>query len=365
MAESSTTWSGPALPPLEQTVRNWYPRFLADGLDYGDLERTLAGIRSWAEWPRAWAALGDAFAAEAERALAAGHTASAGEHLTRASAAYHFGQFMELTDLALRREIAAKKVGCHTRALPFMEPPGERVMIPFEDVRLPAYLRLPRGAGPWPCIVLLPGLDSSKEELYTFEQRFLARGVATLSPDGPGQGETWWAMPWRPDYERAASAVVDYLESRPEVRSDRLGVFGRSFGGYLAPRCAGLEPRFRCCVGLAGPYDLSYWDELQPLIRQDFAHFCGARSDDEARHVAAQVSLDGVAERIRCPLLIVHGELDSIIPVGDAHRIVEAATACADRQLLLYPDGNHVCENRATLYRPLVADWVADRLRST
>ena len=57
-------------------------------------------------------------------------------------------------------------------------------------------------------VIMVPGLDSTKEELQATAEYFLARGAATLAVDGPGQGEAEYHLPIEPAYERVATAVV-------------------------------------------------------------------------------------------------------------------------------------------------------------
>ena len=63
-----------------------------------------------------------------------------------------------------------------------------------------------------PVLIMAPGLDSTKEEIHAYEEPFLARGIAVLAIDGPGQGEAEYDIPICGDYERAATAVVDWIE---------------------------------------------------------------------------------------------------------------------------------------------------------
>ena len=74
-------------------------------------------------------------------------------------------------------------------ALPHLNPPGERVEIPYEGKSLYGILRKPAGVAKPPVLVMAVGLDSAKEETDAYERPFLARGIATLVFDGPGQGE--------------------------------------------------------------------------------------------------------------------------------------------------------------------------------
>ena len=346
---------------LTQTVREWFPRFLANGVDYNDAVAITGRVREWGRWCEEWSREARRYEALAEEALAKGRTVTAAEGFVRAALYYHFGQLVFFRDPAQRRTAHEGRVAAYRKALPHLRPPGERVEIPFEEFRLPGVLRIPEAGRPAPCVLLVPGMDSAKEEYHAFTERLLARGIATLAFDGPGQGETWYFLKLRADYEKAASAALDFLCARPEIDPERIGVFGRSFGGYLAPRAAGCDPRFKACVGVGGFYDLGFWDtSMIELIKEDFQNLCGAETPEEAREFSRKVTLDGVAENIRCPLLIVHGRLDVIAPPDQAERIIAAAPE--PKTLWMYEEGNHVCENVAPVYRPRVADWLAEHL---
>jgi 2,6-dihydroxypseudooxynicotine hydrolase len=226
-------------------------------------------------------------------------------------------------------------------------------------------LRLPAGArsAPAPLVVLIPGLDSTKEEFFHWEQVFLVRGMATLSLDGPGQGETGFHLSLRPDYEVAVTAALDALalSGRDDLDLSRVGAAGVSLGGYYAPRAAAFEPRIRAVAGISGPYDMSaQWDSMPPLTREAFIHHSGAAGEAEARSIAAELSLRGVAPTIEQPCLVVTGGRDRVIPWQETKRIADEAPHA---EWILYEQGTHVCNNIPFKYRPLVADWMRDRLR--
>jgi len=209
-------------------------------------------------------------------------------------------------------------------------------------------------------VVLIPGLDSTKEEFFHWEDVFLARGIATLSLDGPGQGESGFALDIRPDYEVAVAAVLDALAGRDDVDLDRVGAAGVSMGGYYAPRAAAFEPRLKAVAGVSGPYDMSAnWDNLPSLTRETLQHHTGAGSPEEARERAAALSLAGVAEHIAQPCLVITGRHDRLIPWADTKRIADAAP---EGEWVLFDDGNHVCNNIPYKYRPLVGDWMRAKL---
>jgi pimeloyl-ACP methyl ester carboxylesterase len=209
-------------------------------------------------------------------------------------------------------------------------------------------------------VLLIPGLDSTKEEFLRLENVFLARGMATLSMDGPGQGETGYTLPIRPDYEVAVGAMLDALAARADVDLQRVGAIGVSLGGYYAPRAAAFEPRLKAVAGLSGPYDFGEcWDGVPPLTRETFVAKSGAADEDEGRRRASDMSLAGALERLTQPALFVTGRLDRLIPWEDTKRI---ADEIPDAEWVLYDDGTHVCNNVPFRYRPLVADWMAERL---
>ena len=85
----------------------------------------------------------------------------------------------------------------------------------------------------------------------------------------------------------------------------------------------------------------------------------GAPDYATAAEWAFRLSLDGVAERIRCPLLVIHAGQDRVIPASEGRRLAQTVPGA---ELVVYPDGVHVCHNLTYAYRPLAADWMADRL---
>jgi dienelactone hydrolase len=353
---------------VEAVVSNWYPRFLANGIDYFDLQRTLDGIDGWSTWASAWTDVADAYERLGAEALAEGHRVTAAEHLRRSALTLQFAQFVLTEDPALRRALQERMVRTYALAAPLLDPPAHRVEIPYgcHGGRVVGYLRRPdRGDGALGVAVLVPGLESTKEQFSTYEPYFLRRGVATLSVEGPGQGEGGFTVPFSDaTYAVAMAAVADAIRGGGHgvegVDPQRVVVVGTSFGGYLSLCHSAAFPGLRGVVDIAGPYDLRAFDELQAVTRDGFREFVGAQTEDEARERLHDVTLDGVLDDLRAPVLVVHGEQDRIIVVSHAHRVVGAL---GDRATVrLEPTGNHSCNNLAATVRPAVADWTSDRL---
>ena len=340
---------------------NWGPRFITNGVDASDYRRLTTSIERWEDWCAAWCEAGAVHEELGNAAQAEARLRSAGAHLAQAAVYYHFAKFMFVNDLAQMRDAHAKAVSCLTAALPNLDPPGRRIEIPFDGARMVGILRVPAGSGPHPLVIMIPGLDSAKEEFPSTEALFLERGLATFSLDGPGQGEAEYDLRIRCDWEVPGGVALDALSDLPEIDAERIGLWGVSLGGYYAARIASGDPRVKACIALAGPYDWGdCWDRLSGLAQAAFRVRSGSSDDAEARTRASELSLAGWAEQIRCPLLVVFGKLDQMIPWEQAERL--AAEAGGPTEFLLFEDGNHCCMNIPYKHRPWSADWMAARL---
>jgi dipeptidyl aminopeptidase/acylaminoacyl peptidase len=347
---------------VASAVAHWGPRFTVNGVTVGDFERVTAGVEHWQDWCAAWVSRGSAHEQLGRDALAEGRLRSAGEHLAQAAVYHHFAKFVFVTDLDQMRDAHERAVRCLTDALPHLDPPGRRIEVPFEGSHLVGVVRVPRGEGPHPVVVLVPGLDSTKEELRSTEDTFLARDLATMSIDGPGQGEAEYDLPIRGDWAPVAEALWESLGTLPELDRERLGIWGVSLGGYYAPRlAAALGDRAKAVVALAGPFNFGEcWDGLPRLTRDTFRVRSGAPDDETARKIALTLDLSEVAGDVVAPLLIVFGRLDRLIPWQHSERLRNAVSGPVE--LLMLEDGNHGCANVAPWHRPQTADWLATQL---
>jgi dienelactone hydrolase len=337
---------------------HWALRFVSTGVELGAFQSTLKRINAWSEWCAEWGKTARRYEAIAGAAEAEGNAQTAGEAWVRASLCWHFGKFVFMADLAEQRAAHDRTVECYQRGMATLTPPAERVEIPYGQHRLAGILRRPTGAAPPPVVVMVPGLDSVKEELQATAEHFLRRGLATLAIDGPGQGEAEYDLPIEPAYERPVAAVLDWLGSRTDLDAERAGLYGISLGGYYALRAAAYESRLKAVVGNAGPFTFGdLWDGLPGLTREAFQQRSKSNSDEEARGKAAELTLAGVGQLL-CPTLVVFGKLDRIIPYTEAVR----TAAIPGVELVTYETGNHGVTDEAFASRSLMADWMAGKL---
>jgi hypothetical protein len=135
----------------------------------------------------------------------------------------------------------------YVRASRYFDPPLERIVIPFEGNKgegkeIKAYLRKPKRIDRPPVLINHAGVDVFKEEQCLIEPAFLDRGIATLSMDMAGTGES--PILGSLDAERIYDPIMTFLQNRSDIDGARIGILGMSFGGYwvtkIAPSAGGV-----------------------------------------------------------------------------------------------------------------------------
>ena len=346
---------------VQAALAHWAPRMVANGIDYNDFIATLARVTSWGSWSAEWSRTAARHEAIAATASAEGHHLTAAEAYQRAALCHHFGKFVFFDDMDQYAIAHHGTVENYRRAAPHLTPPAEAIEIPYQGRVLHGYLRLPPGVAKPPIVQVIPGLDSVKEEFGGFEQVFLARGLATLTVDGPGQGEAE-DLPIKPRYEQVVAACIDSMAARADVDATRYGAVGISLGGYYVARAAGFEKRLKAAVSVGGPYDMGAVFDTAPVLTQQAlqSRFLLA-SKEQARAATQQLNLREAAPRITQPFFVVFGKQDRLIPYAQSERLA-AEIPAADKRFDLHEDGNHVCNNIPWAWRPQVADWLAEKL---
>lgn len=308
------------------------------GGDIGEILTTAAAVTAGDDdsWKREWLR-----SAEEVAALAASADGPAAEDAwKRASNYYRMASFFLPhgdPDEGLLYRAGAE-------AFRWGVPQLDEVRIPFEGRAMHAFFATPPGsAGLMPTLILLGGLESLAEEVYFVAGVAALRyGFACLVLEGPGQGATLReeGLASRAAYETPISAAVDYLLTRAEVDPSRIGMVAYSLGGYYVCRAAAYERRLAACVAWGAEYDYGeVWasrPDNHPLAPHLMATF-GVESMDEARRILRDFNLRGVASRIECPLLILHGEEDRHIPLSHAERTYEDARG--PKELHIFPAG--------------------------
>ena len=126
---------------VQVAAHHWRPRFVANGIDVNDFDSTVAGTTSWSDWGPRWRAVGEMHEALADEAEQRGRHLSAAAACQRAAWCYHLGKFLWFEQPDVHAELRDRSVSIYRRALPHLDPPAERLEIPFEGRVIPANLR--------------------------------------------------------------------------------------------------------------------------------------------------------------------------------------------------------------------------------
>jgi dienelactone hydrolase len=336
--------------------------------------RFRAGEDQDTVWRDEWCRMAEWNEKHADQAAADGCHMTAGNFYLRAGNYYYSGERF-IPPGEEKMAIYRKALRCYRAGLERRYPKIERVDVPYEKSALCAYFLKGEGVtGKAPTLVIFNGMDNCKEMNVVFAGlEFSRRGMNVLALDGPGQGETLRInrIASRPDYEVAGTAAFDYLTKRPEVDLKRVTVMGYSFGGYLAPRIAGFEKRYAGCVAFgAMHWDLHGWQkEIKDKLARDaktsfssvfqFRWVVGAPDNDTAMEWAKKFTLEGVADKIQCPVLVMHGANDRIVPVAEAKTLYERIGS-KKKTLKIYTEDDGGAEHCQVDDRPMGIDYMAD-----
>ena len=370
------------------------------GADIGECLSTAYRIKEgdFESWYQEWLKTAKRVHKYADESLAAGHEVSAREAYLRASNYYRVAEFllMDPEDPRIKTTWESSK-GCFGKAASLFSPSFEPVEIPYEGTTLPGYFyKVDNDSkSPRPSLIAHGGFDSTLEELYTSAAApALERGYNCLTFEGPGQGGLIrkQKIPFRYDWEKVVTPVVDYALTKPEVDPKRLALMGISMGGYLAARAASFEHRIAACIlnnGVFDGYDaiastfpkslltaiengntevvntvLNILIESDPNIRFNMKHgmwTAGVNTPFELIQRSKNYTIKNIAQNIKCPTLVLDAEKDDSFP-GQPKKVFEALTC--PKKYILFTAGEgaeeHCQIGAPALSNQRIFDWLDD-----
>lgn len=373
------------------------------GADLGEVIATSRAIRRGDDesWLREWRATAQRVHTLADACLNAGHRVSAREGYLRASNYYRTAEFFRRKKPTGDDEVLAlSRLSRETfvRATELMERPVRHVDISYEDTMLPGYLFLVDDSGtPRRTVIYTNGYDSTAEEAwFAVAAAAIERGYNVLAYDGPGQGAVIreQGLMFRPDWEAVITPVLDYASQLLEVDSNAIAHFGYSLGAYLVARAAAFDKRAAALILDDGIYDFhqAYRNAVPTLVMKLVAArrdripnwlMAGlARVDTQARwgldnglwtmggdsyadflRRTAAYSLDGFADRITAPSLIMDAEDDQFL-LGQPSTLAAAMTAPTTMAHFTSAEGagEHCHVGSLTRAHQVMFDWLDDTL---
>ncbi|MCS7002847.1 MAG: alpha/beta hydrolase, partial [Dehalococcoidia bacterium] len=302
----------------------------------------------------------------ARAAEAAGHRETAHTHYWRAADWYRDAQHpIFVDDHPDKIYLHGKLQEMFAKVIELSDYPMELVEIPWEGVSIQGVLHL-TGKPASPTILHIPGMDQTKE---TFpdptDNAYVRRGLNVLVLDGPGQGTSNLRKirVTADNYERAASAAIDYLQTRPEVDPDRIGLCGISMGSFWAMRTAARDPRVKALATASACFTSkrAIFEESSPRFKQMFMYMAGYTDERAFDAMAATMTMDGYAANITCPSLTCIGEYDPLCHLDEAIPIWEQIRG--PRELWILEDDFHSPPKIEGLGGSDVYYYLADFLR--
>jgi pimeloyl-ACP methyl ester carboxylesterase len=220
---------------------------------------------------------------------------------------------------------------------------------------------------------MLPGMDTFKEKLvWAYGDKILERGMAALAIDGPGQSEALvnGLKVTADNYADAGLSCMAWIESRKDLDSDRVGIFGRSFGSYfgtvmgnaIADRIRGVAVGFPCHE----PGCATIFEEASPTFKNRFMYMAGYDDEAEFDRFIQSFDLRKRVAKLTCPYLVLGGELDELSPIRHTYEL--ATYVPGPTELVIYQNERHApgrspAAQLGPHWYATMANWLAARIR--
>jgi len=201
--------------------------------------------------------------------------------------------------------------------------------------QIPAWIYKPRGSGPYPVVVSIHGGPESQARPFfssTYQLWLAKLGVAVIVPNvrgSNGYGKTYVKLDngfKREGSVKDIGALLDWIETQPDLDQDRIAVFGGSYGGYMVLASAvHFSDRLKAAVDIVGISSFVTFLENTQDYRRDLRRAeYGDERDPEMRAHLEKISPVNSVEKIKVPLFVVQGENDPRVPVTESIQMVEA-----------------------------------------
>ena len=352
-------------PETFETCELFFSRLFLGGLDWGDLTIVLKDLRKqsthadWADWHQRWSALGVHHEQRGAESLGAGLIETARVSYRKAAACHHYAEFFYFDDLPAKHASRDRVTELFEQIMPYLPEAVRPLRSRCGGADVPGYLMTPRGARPVAVrdagqrARLGQGGRAVRVRPRVHRARHGGRGFRRARPGRAGR-------PGADDRRLRAGGGRGARRGRGPARGGRFadGHFrgqlrrlpGRA-GRRLRARLPGLHQSVR---GLR-PRQLRL-DQLHGALRLVFGMPGDAAMDQLAR---TSLNLRDVPP-LRVPLLAIHGELDSIIPIESCERMLD--WAAGETELIRYPGERHVATNYFGDFIPRFCDWMAGQL---
>ncbi len=221
----------------------------------------------------------------------------------------------------------------------------------FDGLQIPAFLFLPgESAPPHPVVIDIHGGPEGQRrpEMNQVTQYLAHRGYAVLTPNVRGSSGYGREYIHLDDVEKRMDAVRDieylhrWIAAHPRMDGDRVAVMGGSYGGFMVLACLANYPDLWAAgVDMVGIANFeTFLENTGPWRRRLREVEYGSLERD--RDLLRSISPIHQAHRISAPLLVIHGQNDPRVPIGEAEQVVSAASEQGQAvDYLVFPDEGH------------------------
>lgn len=228
----------------------------------------------------------------------------------------------------------------------------------FDGIEIPAYFFLPEGQGPFPVLVDIHGGPESQRRLNYAPsgpvlQYLTSLGIAVLSLNvrgSTGYGKAYSHLDdkgKRLDSVKDVEFAVKWLRERNDIDSERIAVYGRSYGGFMTLASLVFYPDlWAAAVDMVGIANfVSFLERTGPWRRKHREAEYGELEND--REMLERISPINYIDKIVAPLMVVHGRNDPRVPLFEAEQIVEALRSRGQQvEMRVYDDEGHALSKR-------------------
>jgi alpha-beta hydrolase superfamily lysophospholipase len=359
---SLTLRSLSGLVGVKRITQPFWARWLASGIEEDVLFEFLDGVGTIDNW----ASVAERVVARKEAEFAALRstlpTADVVQGLRRLSYLCHMAQWGCLPITEQRRALYRRSRDHYiaAEALAFCD---RYRRLEFAWNARTFHANLHEQTGPAAMVVIVHGIDGSKEEHLATELALLDAGFHVLGVDGPGQAESLLldGILWTETFPACVSAALTAGTAAASAPVTGYGALGLSIGGMWALRAAAGDPRITAVFDLGGPINTRRFPTLPFLIKTRMCQVTGARTPEDVAGVLGQNSIESAAvlDTIRADVRIVHGARDRVVSTADKEwlrdQLLQRDTT-REVSLRVIEGGDHCCTAHADVVR---ADAVA------
>lgn len=328
-------------------IDGFWERWIVHGLDMKDLWEVRANLLSLDNWYSSWESLALKKIQNAKALEDEGNIKEA-EYIYRQTALYYNISYW------LNPKLNEQKLHWYKMSLHYIKKADtlSKVKTIYQAITLDHDLicsgrvRIP--PNPIGCIVMITPIDSTKEELFTYEMEFVEAGFITLSFDGPGQGETFIlnsVIGTRKRWEQMINQIIDYVNET--FKELPIYLFGTSLGAsWVVYGSSNKKVSKAVAVSPAG--------DLESLNMPGYfmdRMYCSCVVDD--KKTRAMPKLNG-ADCI-APIVVFHGQKDMMVTNSVMYSLFE--TIHSEKKLIEYVNEGHVCNNKLKEIRDFAISW--------